>query len=53
MEELMGVMTIIDLVTSFFSFCVSIATYVLTALGVYTIAQPGGSRNPGWHGSQW
>jgi len=46
MEELMGVMTIIDLVTSFFSFCVSIATYVLTALGLYTIAQRRGIEKP-------
>ena len=46
MEELMGVMTIIDLFTSLLSFCVSITTYVLTAWGLYTIAQRRGIEKP-------
>ena len=46
MEELGIAMTIVDLITSAFSFLVSIATYVLTALGLYTIAQRRGIDKP-------
>ena len=46
MEELGIAMTIIDLISSFFSFAVSVVTYVLTAWGLYTIAQRRGIEKP-------
>ena len=46
MEELGIAITIIDLISSFFSFALSIATYVLTSWGFYTIAQRRGIDKP-------
>ena len=46
MEEFGALVTIIDLITSAFSFLLSVATYVLTALGLYTIAQRRGINKP-------
>ena len=46
MEEFGALVTIIDLITSAFSFLLSVGTYVLTALGLYTIAQRRGINKP-------
>ena len=46
MEELGIAITIIDLISSFFSFALSVATYVLTSWGFYTIAQRRGIDKP-------
>ena len=46
MEEFGALVTIIDLITSSISFLLSVATYVLTALGLYTIAQRRGINKP-------
>jgi hypothetical protein len=46
MEEFGALVTIIDLITSSISFLLSVGTYVLTALGLYTIAQRRGINKP-------
>ena len=46
MEEFGALVTIIDLITSAFSLLLSVGTYVLTALGLYTIAQRRGINKP-------
>ena len=46
MEEFGSLVTIIDLITSSISFLLSVGTYVLTALGLYTIAQRRGINKP-------
>ena len=46
MEEFGALVTIIDLITSAFSLLFSVGTYVLTALGLYTIAQRRGINKP-------
>ena len=46
MEEFGALVTIIDLITSSISFLLSVGTYVLTSLGLYTIAQRRGINKP-------
>ena len=46
MEELGIAMSIANLISSFFSFAISVTTYVLTAWGLYTIAQRRGIEKP-------
>ena len=46
MEEFGALVTIIDLITSSISLLFSVGTYVLTALGLYTIAQRRGIEKP-------
>ena len=46
MEEFGALVTIIDLITSSISLLFSVGTYVLTALGLYTIAQRRGINKP-------
>lgn len=46
MEELGVALTIIDILSSFFSFAVSVVTYVLTSWGFYNIAQRRGIEKP-------